>query len=353
MSHHGLLALSLLAQGTVADLGDGLLTVPKIDELDPPVPQAFSEQSWAQIVEEVLDDLPKVDDFQPQFSSVETLVSKSNLDRLENLPSFPPQPPKAPTPLPWRPVSGIQLYQQRLAALKAGQIYTRLPADSFVERWAKATEHPTHQQWQWLLELEAKAIATGQGTNRLNVLVGDSLSIWFPHDQLPPGKLWLNQSVSGEATRHILKRLHFFNATQPDRIFVLSGINDLRQGVTNEVIIQNWRTLVQTLRQNHPHSEIVLQSLLPTRLAAIPNERIRHLNGHLAAIAHQQGATYLDLYPLFTDNQGNLDRNLTTDGIHLSRQGYSIWQQALTDFENPQRLDRSYHATDVDGEMGG
>lgn len=352
MSHYSLLALSLLAQGTVADLGDGLLKVPQIDELDPPVPQTFSEESLIGIVENILDTLPTVDDFQPQFSPVGRVVQAS-WSQPPILPLFPPQPRVAPMPVNWRPVSGIQLYQQRLAALQAGQIYTRLPADSFADRALKATEQPTHQQWQWLLELEAKAIATGQGHNRLNVLVGDSLSVWFPHDQLPQGKLWLNQSVSGEATGHILKRLHFLKPTQPDRIFVLAGVNDLRQGVTDEVIIQNWRTLVQTLRQQHPHAEIILQSLLPTRLAAIPNDRIRHLNEHLAAIAHQNGATYLDLYTRFTDDQGNLDRNLTTDGIHLSRQGYSVWQQVLQEYENPQILDRSYHAADVHPEVGG
>jgi len=352
MSHYSLLALSLLAQGTVADLGDGLLRVPSMDELDPPVADRFSEKPFLEIVEEVLETLPTVDDFQPQFSAVGG-VTPLSWNQPTILPSFSPQIPLPPMPVNGRPISGMQLYQQRLAALKEGKIYTRLPADSFADRWTKATQQPTHQQWQWLLELEAKAIATGQGNNRLNVLVGDSLSVWLPHDQLPPGKLWLNQSVSGEATHHILKRLHFFNRTQPDRIFVLAGINDLRQGVSDEVIIQNWRTLVQTLRQNHPHSDIVLQSLLPTRLEAIGNQRIRHLNGYLAAIAHQHGATYLDLYSRFTDPQGNLDRNLTTDGIHLSHQGYQIWQQALHEYEQPQLLDRRYHATDVDGKMGG
>lgn len=352
MSHYSLLALSLLAQGTGSNLGDGLLTVLPMDEFVPPVSDASSDLSLARIVEEVLDTLPTVDDFQPQFSQ-SNRVAQWSLDRPASLRPVTPQTVTSAAAVEWRPVSGKQLYQQRLAALKAGKIYTRLSVNSFADRWTKAIEQPTHQQWQWLLELEAKAIASGQGKNRLNVLLGDSLSVWFPHDQLPSGKLWLNQSVSGEATRHILQRLHFFNSTQPDRIFVLAGINDLRQGVSNQVIIQNWRTMVETLRHKHPNSEIILQSLLPTRLEAIGNQRIRYLNGHLAAIAHQEGATYLDLYSQFTDDQGNLDRNLTTDGIHLSRQGYSIWQQALHEYENPQLLDRGYHAIEIEGAIGG
>jgi hypothetical protein len=102
------------------------------------------------------------------------------------------------------PVSGSQLYYQRVAALKAGKIYTRLPADSFQSFWAKGAtkgallQKPTHEQWKRLLEQEAKAVAKGQGANRLAVLLGDSLSMWFPLEGLPSGQLWLNQGISGE-----------------------------------------------------------------------------------------------------------------------------------------------------------
>ncbi len=347
MSHYGLLALSLLAQGPLAGLGDGLLAPVNGKEpggiREPGVSHPYSDGEL--MVEAVWDHLPRVDEFGPEFTFSGSERKKSVRLELRLPPlsaqgaiafSFPPLPPvPPPLPLSVRPASGTQLYEQRLAALKAGQIYTRLPGDSFADHWQEAVPSPTHEQWQGLLALEARAIATGQGENSLNILVGDSLSLWFPPDQLPPGKLWLNQSVSGEATRHILQRLSFLESTQPDRIFVLAGINDLRQGVRDEVIIANWRTMVQTLRQQHPQAEIVLQSLLPTRLAAIPNERIRDLNRQLAAIAQQEGASYLDLHRWFTDRQGNLQKELTTDGIHLSRQGYGVWQQVLQDYETP------------------
>jgi lysophospholipase L1-like esterase len=94
------------------------------------------------------------------------------------------------------------------------------------------------------------------------------------------------------------------------------------------------------LQRVHPQAKIVVQSILPhsadkvtwegrDRLLAIPNSRIQELNGKLKAIAEAEGAIYLDLYPLFADTNGNLKTELSTDGLHLSPQGYLVWRNAM------------------------
>lgn len=264
-------------------------------------------------------------------NAAQTVTQKAT--SLETLPK-----PQSTTLLP---TSGSQLYLQRLAALKAGKLYTRLPADSFQELWAKGgstkalvLQQPTHEQWIRLLQQEAKAVAKGQGSNPLTILLGDSLSMWFPSERLPGSQLWLNQGISGENSGQILRRLSAFSQTRPDTIYVLAGINDLRQGASDAIILKNIRQIVQRLRQNHPQAQVVLQSILPTRLSAIPNPRIRNLNQQIALIAQQEGAGYLNLHSLFTDEQGQMQQDLTTDGIHLSRHGYEVWQEALRHTES-------------------
>jgi lysophospholipase L1-like esterase len=83
------------------------------------------------------------------------------------------------------------------------------------------------------------------------------------------------------------------------------------------------------LRQNHPESQIVVQSILPTRLSAIGSDRTRRLNQQVAVMAQQEGIGYLNLQPLFSDTDGQLRQDLTTDGIHLTHLGYEVWQGAL------------------------
>lgn len=363
MNHSCWLAVSLLAQTPVSE-GP---TIPQLTLLDLDLDVLAVDEAQQELASEVKFPLPTSEWFAPEFSAMEMQAPAPNNSRtlMPAAIAATPQPlnsmrslqasnarqwilvngqwelspernltikrePTAPTPSEVRPTSGAQLYQQRLAALKAGKIYTRLPADSYATAWTKATEQPTHPQWKSLLALEAKAIASGQGSNKLNIMMGDSLSLWFPTDRLSHEGLWLNQSVSGETTQHILSRIHHIRATQPEKIYLMAGINDLRQGATDTTILTNLRTIIAQLRQNHPQTQLIVQSILPTRLAALPSDRIRRLNEQIEAIALQYDATYIDLYSYFTDSQGILRRELTTDGIHLSVKGYELWQQVLS-----------------------
>ncbi|QHG17673.1 SGNH/GDSL hydrolase family protein [Nostoc sp. ATCC 53789] len=230
--------------------------------------------------------------------------------------------------------SGNQLYYQRLAALKTGQIYTRVDSDNLQSLWESIRKRQlTYDDWKSLLALEARAIAQGQGANHLSILVGDSLSMWFPREKLPTGKLWLNQGISGDTSSGVLKRLGAFSATRPDVIYVMAGINDLRKGASDDTILRNYRRIVRRLRDSHPKAQIIVQSILPTRLAKLSNSRIRHINTQLTQIAKQEGANYLNIYSWFTDMEGNMRPELTTDGLHLSQEGYDVWRSALQQIE--------------------
>ncbi|MEO0456563.1 MAG: GDSL-type esterase/lipase family protein [Cyanobacteria bacterium P01_A01_bin.114] len=228
-----------------------------------------------------------------------------------------------------RPSSGPQLYQQRQMALQAGSLYTRLAPESFQVQWSNAKTQPTYEQWKGLLAREAGAIAKGQGSNRLTVVVGDSLSLWLPPELLPRDRFWLNQGISGDTTHGVLNRLSSFEQTRPDVIHVMAGVNDLKNGASSAEVLTNLQSIMQRLRQQHPEARIVVHSILPTRLASIPSDRIRALNAQIAQSAQAQGVVYLDLHPSFTDEVGNLRYELTTDGIHLSRLGYQVWQIAM------------------------
>ncbi|WP_242059762.1 GDSL-type esterase/lipase family protein [Oscillatoria sp. FACHB-1407] len=244
-------------------------------------------------------------------------------------PDFSAPNPTTVSPSTLRPRSGSQLYRQRVVALRSGRTYTRLPANSFWESWSQATQQPTYEQWVSLLAQEAGAMARGQGSNRLTILLGDSLYLWYPSEQLAGDRFWLNQGISGDTTAGVLRRLSAFANTRPDTIHVMVGINDLRRGATDAEVINNSRQIMRQLRRNHPNAEIIIHSILPTRLAAIPSSRIHRINTTIAAIAKQERVDYLDLLGYFADAQGDLRRDLTTDGLHLNPRGYATWQWAM------------------------
>ncbi|MGF1458518.1 MAG: GDSL-type esterase/lipase family protein [Leptolyngbyaceae cyanobacterium] len=248
-----------------------------------------------------------------------------------------PPPVVAANPLPsargadavLRPRSGSELFLQRQLALQSGQSYTRLSPNTFADQWQQVSRQPTYEDWQRLLAQEARAIAGGQGNNRLEIIVGDSFGLWLPPELLPRDRLWLNQSISGDTTAGILRRVSAFAHTRATTIHLMAGANDLKNGVSESRIVGNLQQTIHLLRQQHPQANIVVYSVLPTRRAEISNDRVRSLNHQLAAMTQQRGVEFRNVHGRFQDAWGHLRPDLTTDGLHLNAQGYRLWQQAI------------------------
>jgi len=197
----------------------------------------------------------------------------------------------------------------------------------------------SYQQWLDILKQEAN-VAAQNHPQHLTILLGDSISLWFPTELLPEDRNWLNQGISGETSAGLLKRLELIDRTTPETILVMIGINDLTQGVSDEIILGNEQQIILYLQRMHPKTQIVVQSILPhggkqvtwegrEKLLAIPNSRIRQLNQQLQRIAAKEGVKYLNLHPLFANQQGELRPELSSDGLHLNPQGYLVWSSAL------------------------
>ncbi len=84
-----------------------------------------------------------------------------------------------------------------------------------------------------------------------------------------------------------------------------------------------------------------LQSLLPInnsfgRYKRIfgKEQTIRDINALLEAYAAKNDITWINLYPAFADEKGNLRSDLTNDGLHLLGPGYIIWREILLPYIN-------------------
>ncbi len=197
----------------------------------------------------------------------------------------------------------------------------------------------TYEEHVQFLSDRAQEMAT-KSPEHLTVLLGDSLSLWFPGELMPGQRVWINQSISGEKTRGLLNRLDLIEKNKIESIFVMIGINDLIWGKTDAEIIENYKEIVRQLKAKHPDSQIVVQSILPhggenstwesrDKLMALDSDRIVAMNNRLKKIAADNDAYYLDLYPIFVTGDGKLRPDLTTDGLHLNREGYLVWRSAI------------------------
>lgn len=214
-----------------------------------------------------------------------------------------------------------------------------------LEPETQPTERATlaYEQWVEISAKEAKAIAL-KNPDRLTVLLGDSLTLWFPSELLSDKRTWLNQAISGENTSGLLKRLNVLNDLKPQTFLLMIGVNDLIKGSSDEQVLTNYQKIIDELKTAHPNAEIVVQSILPhggdrltvedaVQVTQVSNARIVQVNRKLRELATQKEAKFLDLQPVFTDAQGLLRADLSTDGLHLNSQGYAAWQAALQTFD--------------------
>ena len=196
-----------------------------------------------------------------------------------------------------------------------------------------------YQQWVSLLQAEAQAAVTINAP-RQNVLLGDSITLWFPPDMLPGRKTWLNQAISGENSGGLLNRLYVLDNNNIEAFFIMVGINDMLWGGKDDDLAYNVRSMINYLQERHPDAKIVVQSILPhggenaswegrDKFATIPPSRIAAVNEKLELVAAELGADYLDLYPLFANGEGYMRLDLTTDGLHLNKDGYMVWRTAI------------------------
>jgi lysophospholipase L1-like esterase len=147
----------------------------------------------------------------------------------------------------------------------------------------------------------------------------------------------LNRGVSGDNTYGVVARMDEVLASHPARIFMLIGVNDIKRGTPQEYILYNYRRIIERVKRESPRTRLYIQSVLPVAesmlaniYVKITNEKIRVLNDSVRAIAAAAGLTYVDLHnDVFADSQGQLKKDLSTDGLHLKPMAYLLWVDYL------------------------
>lgn len=163
------------------------------------------------------------------------------------------------------------------------------------------------------------------------LLIGHSLIEYGDWQRLLPGHDALNLGLSGETTAGLLGRLEGLVRDHPaaDAVAVMSGTNDLL--LENDSFLHEFRSVARRLRRAYPGARIVLHAVLPIAPDWVAPVAVARANARIAAIAAETGSDYLDLTKRFGEADGQPRAALyDADGVHLSRQGYAVWAEALS-----------------------
>lgn len=137
-------------------------------------------------------------------------------------------------------------------------------------------------------------------------------------------------TYSGSATDYAAER-------KPKRIFIMLGSNVMGAGTNFDVIVTQYETMLQSLKQNCPDSTICVISIPPVTAdsslavsSKISNSDITSVNEKLKKMAARVGTGYLDLNSMLSDDSGYFIKQYAeVDGLHFKGNTYKVLLSAL------------------------
>lgn len=198
----------------------------------------------------------------------------------------------------------------------------------------------------WLLKEQAKIQTKYRELNQISVLepdiifIGDSIVEYYPLQELfGTAKTIVNRGIRGYQTGLLLENLdaHLYGDAV-DQIVLLIGTNDIGKDVPMNEALNNLERVIQSIAREYPLSQIKLLSILPVNegekykqtVYIRTNEKIKEWNQAYEALASAyMQVDFVPVYDSLTDTEGQLKKDYTTDGLHLSVAGYQVLSEAL------------------------
>lgn len=166
------------------------------------------------------------------------------------------------------------------------------------------------------------------------VFLGDSLTDFFPVQEFFSGMHIYNRGIANDKTTDVLKRINNVTDIAPSKLFLLIGTNDLGSRVPLEKIMHNINEIIELIKMPNPNVKIYVISQTPINRRAKfftsffclfrTNTKLLALSMLEKDYCDKHGYTFIDVWDGLTDSQGNLKKEYTIEGLHLSMSGYRV-----------------------------
>ena len=173
------------------------------------------------------------------------------------------------------------------------------------------------------------------------VFIGDSITDLCPLDEYYADLdvACYNRGIGGDRTQGVIDRLKVsvFDLN-PSKIVLMIGTNDINAGMESKKIVENYRKILDTIKENQPTVELYFMSIIPEGKdlesysnldVSKNNETIKKLNAEIEGLCSEYGYTYVDINSYLVDENGYLRTDCSDDGLHLNAGGFEIWANML------------------------
>ena len=162
------------------------------------------------------------------------------------------------------------------------------------------------------------------------LFLGDSITKRYDLDKYFPEYFVVNSGIDGNKTVDVLEnmnsRVYVYN---PSKVFLLIGTNQL-ENEDEDQIYEDIIQIVEEIQKNRQFASIYIESIYPVNhdfknspAKNKDNQKIQRINNRLQEYSLHHNVTFIDVYTSLVDQSGNLKKEYTEDGLHLTDEGYS------------------------------
>ncbi len=170
------------------------------------------------------------------------------------------------------------------------------------------------------------------------IFLGDSITDrceWFELFSNPNVR---NRGLSGDKTSGVLDRLSEITESQPAKVFIMIGVNDIRHSVKDSAIVTNYKRIIEKIKSDSPNTEVILQSVLPVNNdigdSKTTNQKVNELNNFIKELAVSFDLQFVDINSKLQNKSGQLDAKYSEDGLHINGAAYLVWKSVIEDYVN-------------------
>lgn len=138
-----------------------------------------------------------------------------------------------------------------------------------------------------------------------------------------------NDELTGQTLRFIL------NQRKYNKIYIMIGVNDLSYGTLNS-FSDSYFAVIDKIREYQPDALIYVQSIIGITKwkengspRDFNNQTVINRNAILQSKCDGENVIYLDLFSAYMDKEGYLDKQYSSDGLHITPSSLYIWEEYL------------------------
>ncbi|GHT99664.1 hypothetical protein FACS1894142_7510 [Spirochaetia bacterium] len=173
------------------------------------------------------------------------------------------------------------------------------------------------------------------------VMIGDSITNMGNWNKILDNKRIANLGISGDSTDGVLNRLEDIYCLNPKMCFIMIGINDFQGNRSVEDVMQNYRKIIQEIKQRN--IRVIVQSVLHlghnyyiTHVLGKNksdweeiNKKVEKLNEELEKLAKEYGVEFININTGLSVNNILEEKYGDYSGLHLSQLGYEKWAEII------------------------